>query len=247
MELSQRLKAVAGLVTKGNVVCDVGCDHGYVSIYLLEEKISPKAIAMDVRSGPLAHAKEHIAMHGLDTYIETRLSDGMDALLFGEADTLILAGMGGRLMEAILTRGRQKAASMKEFIFQPQSELAQFRRFLRKNGYVIVQEDMVCEDDKFYPMMRAVLRRENCEEALDMYEGEGKETELWDVYGPLLLQERHPVLKKYLDCQREKLSRLHKELTEVSRQSEKGKKRLAELEQELFRNQRALDFYEEMK
>ena len=102
MELSKRLAAVAAMVTKGNIVCDVGCDHGYVSIYLVREKISPRVIAMDVRPGPLAQAKEHILMYGLSDYIETRLSDGVDALNEGEADTLILAGMGGRLMEGIL-------------------------------------------------------------------------------------------------------------------------------------------------
>lgn len=245
MELSDRLRAVAGLVTKGNVVCDVGCDHGYVSIFLIEEKISPRAIAMDVRSGPLACAREHITMHGLDAYIQTRLSDGVEALLPGEADTLILAGMGGRLMEAILTRGSKKTAWMKEFIFQPQSELAQFRSFLRENGYVVVQEDMVFEDDKFYPMMRAVLQKKNSEKvSLEMRTASGEEIELWDLYGQLLLQERHPVLKKYLDYQKEKLLKLRRELTKVSGQSEKGKQRLAELEQELLRNRQALDFYE---
>ena len=133
MELSRRLAAVAGMVTKGNVVCDVGCDHGYVSIYLVQEGISPHVIAMDVREGPLSHAKEHIRMYGLCNYIETRLSDGVEKLEMGEADTLILAGMGGRLMEAIITRGIAKVEPVEHRL-----------QLIRGNGGVtVIDEDML--------------------------------------------------------------------------------------------------------
>ena len=80
MELSKRLQAVADLVSDGLVVADVGTDHGYIPIYLIETKKSPKAFAMDVNKGPLLRAKEHIAEHGLISSIETRLSDGVRAL-----------------------------------------------------------------------------------------------------------------------------------------------------------------------
>ena len=76
MELSARLKAVAGMVTKGNRVCDVGCDHGYISIYLVKNGVSPYVYAMDVNKGPLLRAKEHILDYGYTDKIETILSDG---------------------------------------------------------------------------------------------------------------------------------------------------------------------------
>ena len=79
MQLSLRLSAVAGLVTRGNRLVDVGCDHGYLPVYLYQNQIIPKAIAMDVRKGPLSRAQEHIAQYGLGEYIETRLSDGLAA------------------------------------------------------------------------------------------------------------------------------------------------------------------------
>ena len=75
-----RLCAIAGMVTKGNRLADVGCDHGYLSIYLVEERIVPSAIAMDVRPGPLSRARENISRYGLEDYIETRLSDGLTKL-----------------------------------------------------------------------------------------------------------------------------------------------------------------------
>lgn len=264
MELSKRLTAVAGMVTKGNIVCDVGCDHGYVSIYLVRERISPRVIAMDVRKGPLAQAKEHIRLYGLEDYIETRLSDGVDALKVGEADTLILAGMGGRLMEGILTRGREKVIRMKELILQPQSEIAAFRKFLREAGFKIASEDMVFEEGKFYPMMRVIPQMQGADvdadaqkdvvqsecvqsECVQIGESEklpGEEAEsLEDLYGGLLLRQRHPVLKQYLNYRKEKLTQLLQDLTAASGGSEKSRMRVEEVKQELFRNELAREWY----
>ena len=134
MQLSKRLSAVAGFVTPGNRLADVGTDHGYVPIYLVETKKIPSAIAMDINEGPLLRAQQHIRDAGLGEYIQTRRSDGADALRPGEADTLILAGMGGPLMERILTQGRLVLEDCREFILQPQSEIREFRKYLQMNG-----------------------------------------------------------------------------------------------------------------
>ena len=128
--LSDRLKGLASMVSVGNRVCDVGCDHAYVPIYLVNKGISPYVLAMDVKKGPIESAKEHIREYGLEAYIETRLSDGLTEYKIGEADSLICAGMGGRLMMSILDRDKTKTASFKEMILQPQSEIEQFRYFL---------------------------------------------------------------------------------------------------------------------
>lgn len=154
--LSRRLQAVADMVTKGNRVCDVGCDHGYVSIYLVKQGISPRVLAMDVRGGPLGAAREHVAGQALEDRIETRLSDGLHNYNIGEAQSLVCAGMGGRLMRRILEEDKVKTDSFRELILQPQSEIEQFRRFLRENEYLIQDEDIVEEDGKFYQVIRAV-------------------------------------------------------------------------------------------
>lgn len=185
--LSERLLAVVSMVTVGNRVCDVGCDHGFVSIYLIMQHISPSVLAMDVRSGPLSAAREHIADYGLSSLIETRLSNGLHNYNIGEADTLICAGMGGKLMRKILSDNEDKTASFKELILQPQSELEDFRRWLRGQGYRITDEKMVEEDGKFYPMMRVVAEEEQNELC-----------KLSDRYGPILLQNRDRVLADFL-------------------------------------------------
>mgnify|MGYP002140913786 CR=1 FL=1 len=151
-----RLRAIAGMVTKGNRLADVGCDHGYLSIWLVSEKTVPSAIAMDVRPGPLSRARENITRYGLEDYIETRLSDGLAKLEPGEGDTLVIAGMGGPLMERILKDGAKVREGFQELILQPQSDLPHFRHFLAEIGWEIVSEEMIKEDGKFYPMMKAV-------------------------------------------------------------------------------------------
>lgn len=189
VEISARLKALADMVTPGNRVCDVGCDHGYLSIYLVQKKISPRVIAMDVRTGPLSRCTEHVMQYGLEQYIEQRLSDGLEALAPGEADTVVCAGMGGRLMQAILTRQQETAKSLKELILQPQSEVMAFREFLRSQGYRTVEENMIEEEGKFYPMMKVVP-------------GETPipcENPLYDIFGELLLKEANPVLQRFLE------------------------------------------------
>lgn len=204
VKLSRRLQAVAAMVTKGNVVCDVGCDHGFVPVYLVLNGISPGVIAMDVGEGPLMAAKRHIREYRLSDYIETRLSDGLAALQAGEADTVICAGMGGRLAVKILQDGREKAAGMKELILQPQSDLQYVREYLRNAGYVIADENMVMEDGKYYPMMRVCPESSRKHPPQDgrqekVLKEVRTKVRIQDKYGPVLLGKKHPVLQAYLE------------------------------------------------
>ena len=160
MQLSQRLSSVASMVTAGNCLADVGTDHGYVPIYLYERNIIPRAIAMDVNKGPLERARLHIAEFGFENAIETRLSDGMAALKPGEVDSVTIAGMGGPLIIRILSAYPEVTASLKELILQPQSEISEVRSWLYENGYEIIEEHMVYEDGKYYPMFKAVYNLE---------------------------------------------------------------------------------------
>ena len=180
------------MVTEGNRLVDVGCDHGYLPLYLYLNKKIPSAIAMDVRPGPLSRAREHIAEYGLEKYIETRLSDGLLALSPGEGDTLTIAGMGGPLMERILTAKEEVRESFRELILQPQSDIPHFRRFLGGIGWEIVEEEIVLEDGIFYPMMKAVRGEARTVPGDMPYTPE-------EAFGGLLLKKRHPVLKLYLE------------------------------------------------
>lgn len=189
IQLSKRLLAAAGMVTKGNIAADIGCDHAYTSIYLCQAGISPRVIAMDINKGPLAAAQKHVDEAELSGQIETRLSDGLRNLSPGEADTVLLCGMGGLLMIKILSDYPETTASIKELILQPQSEVGEVRKFLHNMGYRITKEHMLKEDGKFYVMMRAV--------PCDL--PQAYDTECEYLYGKLLLDEKNKVLKEYLN------------------------------------------------
>lgn len=208
IQLSKRLQAVAELAagrmehggrsvaevperTKTpqiECVADVGTDHGYLPIWLVEQGIADRAIAMDVRTGPLQRAQEHIREHQLGAYIETRLSDGLAALHRDEAQVIVIAGMGGATMSGILEAGQAVISPDTILVLQPQSELYEFRSYLVTHGFRLLSEDMVEEDGKYYPMMKV---QKGLKAPLSYTEEELR-------YGPLLLEERHPVLKEFL-------------------------------------------------
>lgn len=154
MVISDRMAAVAGLISPGNVVADVGTDHCYIPIYLAVNKISPRIIAMDVNEGPLAKARKNIAEYGVEDVIETRLSDGLKELKQGEADTIVIAGMGGILINSILKAGEKVARSAGELILSPHKDVHLVRRFLADNGYKIDDEIIVKDMGKFYFVMK---------------------------------------------------------------------------------------------
>lgn len=191
MRLSKRLKHVADLVEMGSRLADVGTDHGYVPIYLVSKGVCSCAIAMDIRKGPLERARAHIAQSGLEDKIQVRLSDGLCELTPGEADCMVAAGMGGNLIIHILEQGREAVSKMRACILQPQSEISKVRKYLWEHQFYIEKEDMVLEDGKFYPMMRV---RPNHTQVV-----EKKMYELYAQFGQFLLENKHPVLVRFVE------------------------------------------------
>lgn len=249
--LSKRLQMLAEMVTRGNTVADVGCDHAFLSVYLVQKGISPRVLAMDVRKGPLAAAREHIESSGLNTYIETRLSDGVEKLEIGEAETLVCAGMGGRLMERILRAHMEKTRSMRELILQPQSELKEFRMFLHREGFRILAEDAVYEEGKYYFAMKAVYAGDAQSDGQSRADGKLRESvssgpmdlqSIYDEYGELLLKGKHPVLRQYLQYRRETAERILEKL--AAERTERVAERLSEVRQELTEIERASGWFE---
>lgn len=241
LQLSNRLLAVAGLAGTARVLADVGTDHGYIPVHLAACGKTQGAIAMDINQSPLAHAREHIQQYGLEERIEIRLSDGLSALKPGEADVIVIAGMGGALMTRILSQGRETAHTAERLVLQPQSEIFAFRRFLCEDGYQITAEDMVYEEGKFYPMMRVAplqAKRDNSGQGLQK-EAVSAET-AWK-YGSLLIQERHPVLEQYLLRQKAQKESILQSLALNARQDVSRRQR--QLEQELTEIRELLELW----
>ena len=194
--LSDRLSMVASLVRGHDVLADIGTDHAYLPVYLVREGRIRGALAMDVNRGPLLRARENTERFGLGGKIECRLSDGLAALRPGEAQSIVIAGMGGALTERILQEGKSKLEGAFELVLQPQSEIFRVRRWLLENGYVIEDEEMVKDAGKFYQAMRAVPGKPGEKTSRDPED----DAELY--YGPVLLRKKHPVLLAYLEWEK---------------------------------------------
>ena len=198
------------MLSEGECLVDIGTDHGYVPVTLVEEGIVNRAVAMDVRKGPLSRAAASVREAGLSDRISLRLSDGLDGLQAGEADVVLIAGMGGPLTVRILAAGAEKLSGVKALVLQPQSEIGDVRRYLSMHGWRILRENMVLEDGKYYPMMEA----ERGQEPL---------SRLQLQYGPRLLEERHPVLLQYLRHEERTLLMVLKKLKELEKTSDEDR------------------------
>ena len=190
------------MVTPGIPVADIGCDHAYLPIYLVREGISPYVIACDINAGPIIRARENIEDVDLSETIEVRQGDGFSAISPGEVKSVVLAGMGGKLMMRILSDGAEVLAGVSEIIMEPQSEVASLRHFLQDGGYRIISENMVCEDGKFYPVIKAVHGTMDWDK------------EIYFRYGKILLREENPVLHEFLLVEKQYCAELIRELSE---------------------------------
>lgn len=210
-KLSERLQAAADFVTQGSIAADIGTDHGFLPIYLVQSGRCPQVIAMDIRKGPLGRAKEHIAAAGLEAVIQTRLSDGMRELAEQEADSVILTGMGGLTVLHILEDAQHLLPGLQELVLEPQSDIAKVRRYLREHNMYIDREHLVQETGKFYPVLHVsgqetdlgLEERRNRqtiqENLLEQLRGHERVSRLLDQYGACMVYGRHPMLRLLLE------------------------------------------------
>ena len=222
----------ASLVTEGYHLADVGTDHGYIPIALVQEGKIPSALAMDVNPGPLLRAEQHIKEYQLESMIHTRLSDGVKQLQPAEADSVLIAGMGGALIIKILEEGKEVLKTVKELILQPQSEIDKVRRYLERAGYVIVKEDMVLEDGKYYPVMKAELGNMHYEQ------------EIFYQFGKLLLEKKHPVLLQYLNFKYLQNKTIMEKMQKMGDMTERRSVRIQELQEEQQLIEDALAYFD---
>ena len=155
MRLSNRLRMVADMVPDCDAVADIGCDHAYLSVWLLREGKANYAYACDVRKGPLTKAAETIRFFHMQERAETILCDGLAGLVPAQAQVIVMAGMGGELTNRILTDGSDCACAAETLVLQPQSDWDTVRRRVYALGFAITDERCVYEDGKYYLCMRA--------------------------------------------------------------------------------------------
>lgn len=185
--MTPRLLAASKFVKPGSRVADIGTDHAYIPIWLVKNGISTHAIAMDINEGPILRARENICKFGLESQIETRLSDGLDSLKSGEADTVVIAGMGGILINRILENAKRLYPTIRHYILQPMTAIEETRKYLEKNGFYIEDECLAKEDDKIYNILSVVRGDMEISKEIHYYIGEK------------LIENRDALLLQYLD------------------------------------------------
>ncbi|MDA8334552.1 MAG: class I SAM-dependent methyltransferase [Peptococcaceae bacterium] len=186
-EPTPRLKQVASLVPRGTVVADIGTDHALLPMYLVREGVCPRVIATEVADGPLRLAGANLASFPWRERVELRRGDGLSVLAPGEADAVVLAGMGGNTMRAMLTAAPAVLAAGPLLILQPMNGERRLRQWLYEHDRYIVAERLVRERGRLYVVMAAVPGRAPLPDLLAL------------TVGPRLIENRDPLLPVHLE------------------------------------------------
>ena len=168
LQLQPRLQLLADMVPEGCRLADVGTDHGYLPVYLLQRRRIRGAVAADIGAEPLAHALRTAEAYGV-TGIDFRLCDGLQDIAPDEVDTVVIAGMGGETIIHILesapwTRGCT-------LLLQPQTKIELLRAWLREHGYAADAERLVEDKGKLYLVLAVRGAEPGTASVLEQYGG----------------------------------------------------------------------------
>lgn len=187
MKLGERLKTIAIRVAGGGPMADIGTDHAYLPIYLIEQGDIPRAIAVEVCEGPFQAAKEMIQRAGLADKIELRFGNGLEPLRPGEVSTIAIAGMGGSTIIDILERSPDIIAGVKRLVLQPMTGAGALRRWLAEHGWRLEDEELAYEEGRLYEIIVA-----------EQGEAGGFDDVLYEI-GPVLWLKKPPLLLTHIE------------------------------------------------
>lgn len=231
LNLSNRLLTIASFVNKGDKIADVGADHALLSVYLYINNISNEIIISDIGDGPLNSAKENAK--GLN--VDFRLGDGLQVLDEAEVDTVVISGMGGRLISEILDFDPKKTKSFKRFILEPENAEDKLREYLFDNGFKITNEKLARDDKRIYQVMVAVP------DLLEILDEESRKITKQSLYenmafeiSPMLILNKDPLLEdlivRKINLEKDILAETEAADSENSRKrAELARKRLSKL------------------
>ncbi len=209
MKLTDRLLKIASLVTE-KTVADIGTDHGYIPIHLLNENKVDFAILADVNKGPLMNAKGEVDRNNLGEKVDLRLGSGLEVLEKGEVSEVIIAGMGGSLISKLLENKLEVSQSVNKLILQPMQSQETLRKYLLNNGFEILDEVLVKEDFRVYEIICTKYT--------------GKNTKVDEVYyeiGQKLIENKDPLLNELIDKKIEGYKNVIKQIENHEKMAEK--------------------------
>lgn len=169
--LDKRLSAVAALVRHGSRLADIGTDHAYLPVHLVQVGVCPSAIASDIGAGPLEAARRTVTENGLTSEIALRLGDGLSTVTADEVEDIAIAGMGGETIAAILETAPWVKNRSIRLILQPMTRAEDLRRWLLTNGFSVLEEHLIIDGRHLYPVLAAEYTATTCEDDLLIYGG----------------------------------------------------------------------------
>lgn len=190
MEISNRLKCIASMVKECKSIADIGTDHGYLPIYLINNDICDRAIASDINLGPLNRAKDNVERHRLGNEIICRQGAGLNTIKKGEVDCAVIAGMGGNLIRDILEERMDVFTSLKYAILQPVQNPEVLRKYLYGNGFEIMDEEICFDENKYYEIIKV-----SCDKHKNY--PLPKDDNFYEI-GEKLIEKKHSLLKEYI-------------------------------------------------
>ena len=204
LQIGERLNTAASMVPPCQTMADIGTDHGYLPAYLVLSGRCRKVIASDIAAGPCQAAAETRKKYNLYNEMEIRTAPGLQGLHAGEAEVVVIAGMGGTTIIGILDQSPEIAASVRTFVLQPMNAASVLRQWLVQHGYQIAEEALCKENGHIYVIIKAV--HEKCRRELALLEAE---------LGPCLLKEQPDLWHEYIKSKAEHYRRLLQQM-EVS-------------------------------
>lgn len=153
--LSERLKKVTTYIPIESVIADIGSDHAYLPCYAVQKELIKSAIAGEVNQGPFDSALSQVKALRLENQIEVRLGDGLEVIFPNEVNVVVIAGMGGQLISNILNRGKARLKGVQRLILQPNMGAKFIREWLEANGWALITEAILEEDEKIYEILVA--------------------------------------------------------------------------------------------
>lgn len=155
IHLDTRLQMVASFVRKYSVVADIGTDHAYLPIFLVNKGVCKKAIACDIRKGPLDSAMHNIRLYKQTDAIECRLGNGLQPICEKEVQDVVIAGMGGENIRDILSECQWIKDKKIRLILQPMTHAEVVRKFLYENNFSILHEQTTMDERHVYVVIVA--------------------------------------------------------------------------------------------
>ncbi len=162
MKITKRIKEIVNACIGSRKVADIGCDHGYVGIDLILNHNVSKVIFSDILRAPLCSAIANVKLHNIEeTKVDFRVGDGLSSVEFSEVDTIVITGMGGKLISDILAADLNKTRSFKRFVLQPTNGEEILRKWLNANCFIIVMESLIEENGIYYETLLVEQGKEN--------------------------------------------------------------------------------------